>query len=372
MPTAHPPTAGAPPPYRIDGTLLERFVADLFESAGVPAQDAATVAALLVEADRSGVPTHGCMLVPLYLERIIAGSVNAEADIQVVSDSGTMVVLDARNALGQLSSIYSIDLAIARAGVHGIGLVATRHAFHFGRGAPYARRAAEAGLIGVALSNTRPLMPAPGGSNPAIGNNPVSVAIPRAGHPPVVVDLALSETSMGALRVAAASGLDIPPTWATDSAGNVTTDPEVALGGMLLPSGGHKGFSLALVVEVMTSVLAGGAVGPRVQGLYGDRSVPYDCSHFFAAVSPAASGDPSGFAERMEELCGWITGPGDRLPGDRLPGDRLPGTRLPGDRSRMAAEEADRSGVPLYPSVVEDLRRIGGQMSVDTSLLADE
>jgi len=151
------------------------------------------------------------------------------------------------------------------------------------------------------LSNTRPLMPAPGGAEAMVGNNPIAIALPSAGAFPVEADMALSATAMGKIRLAAAAGESIPADWAIDSEGRPTTDPAAAIKGMLLPAAGPKGFGLAFVIDLLCGGLSDGAVGAGVRPLYGDPAQPYRCSHFFLAIHAGHFPVGDRFAERVRD-----------------------------------------------------------------------
>ncbi len=277
--------------------------AGLLRRAGVPDDDALEVAAALVESDRRGVPSHGVLLLPMYLDRIRDGSVDPVARPEVVHDGLAVLTMDARNGLGQVSARIAMAEAVTRAATFGIGAVTVRRAFHFGGAYRWAEQAASAGLVGIAASNTRPLMPAPGGADAVVGNNPLAVAIPGdPGQAAFVLDMALSEAALGKIRLAAQAGREIPATWATDADGRPTTDPTAAIAGLLLPAAGPKGYGLALVLDVLTGALSGGSSGSAVKGLYADTAVPNDCAHLFLAIDPAAFGDPAGFRERVATL----------------------------------------------------------------------
>ncbi len=260
---------------------LAALVARLFVAAGVPERSACAVAGALVDADLDGVASHGVMLVDMYLDRIRSGSVSAEEEAVVVSDRGVAVVLDARHALGQLTAGQAIKIAVERARRYGAGIVAVRHGFHFGTARRYATEAAKADCIGIVMCNTRPLMPAPGGAERIVGNNPIAIAVPSDGPIPIVLDMATSEAAMGKIRMAEKAGEAIPPTWAVKSDGSATTNATEAIAGMLLPSGGPKGFGLAFLIDLLCGLLSGGASGAAVQPLYGDAG----CSlRFLASV----------------------------------------------------------------------------------------
>jgi LDH2 family malate/lactate/ureidoglycolate dehydrogenase len=285
------------------------------------------------------------MLVPMYVERIRKGSVSLREEAEVVHDMGAVAVLDAHHALGQLTGDQAMALAVSKAHSYGIGAVTVRRAFHFGGAFRYVRSAAAAGCIGIAAANTRPLMPAPGGAAPVVGNNPLAVGVPMAGGEPDLAQGRLGQRHVEQDRLAEQEGRAIPATWATDRDGNPTTDPTAALAGMLLPAGGHKGYGLALVIDILTGVLSGGSSGSGVRGLYADTSVPNDCAHFFLALDIGAFGDPGAFAGRLAALTTEVTASSTApsverllLPGQleaewqragRAPGDRGVGGRRP-------------------------------------------
>jgi LDH2 family malate/lactate/ureidoglycolate dehydrogenase len=271
----------------VSARSLTAAVAALFAAAGTDPDRAELVAQSLVDADLEGVSSHGVMLVPMYVDRLLAGSVDGAADPATVHDRDAVAVIDARNGFGQVTGDRAMEVAIDKARVHGLGMVTVRHGFHFGMARRYALQAAERGCVGIVSCNTRPLMPAPGGAERMVGNNPVAIALPTAGDIPVVLDIALSEAAMGKIRMAGTAGHPIPDTWATDSDGAPTTDPAAAIEGMLLPAGGHKGFGLAFMLDLLAGVLSSGAWGDSVTPLYGDPAVPYDASHLFLAIDAA-------------------------------------------------------------------------------------
>ena len=266
---------------------LRHLVHDLFTAAGVPEEAASDVAEALVRADQEGQPSHGVMMVDLYLNRIAGGSVSTRTSGEVVTDRAATAVIDAHHALGQVTAKQAISLACDKAETYGVGIVTVRNAFHFGTASRYTELAAERGMVGIAMANTRPLMPAPGGSERLVGNNPIGFALPTSAGQPLSFDMATSQAAMGKIRLAHAQGSSIPVDWATDSHGVPTSDPGEAIAGMLLPSGGAKGFGLALVIDLLAGLLSGGGHGDAVTPLFGDATVPYNSSQLFIAIDPA-------------------------------------------------------------------------------------
>jgi LDH2 family malate/lactate/ureidoglycolate dehydrogenase len=222
---------------------------------------------------------------------------------------------------------------------------------------------AEQNCVGVVLSNTRPLMPPPGGAEALVGNNPIAIALPSAGEFAAEADMALSATAMGKIRLAAAAGARIPEDWAVDSQGRPTTDPAAAIKGMLLPAAGPKGFGLAFVIDLLCGGLSDGAVGAEVRPLYGDPAEPYRCAHFFLAID--AGHFPAGerFAERVRDQATRVSA-SKRGPGvERVyaPGELVWATR-------QASEGVCRLDAATVRSLLETAARVG-VADVEASLL---
>jgi LDH2 family malate/lactate/ureidoglycolate dehydrogenase len=347
-------SAGAAGSVAIDAQRLISAVADIFMALGIAAADAQVVAADLVAADLEGIASHGVMLVPMYVERINKGSVSRRSAGEVISDRGGAIVIDAGNALGQLTSRQAVKLAVARAREIGLAAVAVRNGFHFGTAGRYARMMAEQNCVGFVLTNTRPLMPAPGGAEALVGNNPIAIALPSAGEFPVEADMALSATAMGKIRLAAAAGQPIPEDWAVDSQGQPTADAAAAIKGMLLPAAGPKGFGLAFVIDLLCGGLSDGAVGAEVRPLYGDPAEPYRCSHFFLAIHAGHFPLGDRFAERVRDQALRVSrskrGPGvERV---YAPGELVWATR-------QASEGVCRLDAPTMRSLVDTAAGVG-------------
>jgi LDH2 family malate/lactate/ureidoglycolate dehydrogenase len=233
--------------------------------------------------------------------------------------------------------------------------VAVRNGFHFGTAGRWARRIAEAGHLAMVMSNTRPLMPAPGGAARVVGNNPVAIAVPAANGNPIVADVALSAGAMMKIRFAEASGEPIPDGWATDADGRPTTDPALAIKGMLLPAGGAKGFALAVLTDLITGGLSAGAIGDEVRPLYGDPKLPYRCAHFFLAIDIARLRPIDEFAAAAEAFAGKVRG--------SRPAPDAARVRMPGDRA-VEARAARQEHCPLPRSTLHSLTALAGRLKV--------
>lgn len=325
---------------------LERTTTAVFSSVGFAEDDARLIADALVDSDLRGVRSHGVLLVPIYVDRITVGGVTREGELDVVHDAGAMLITDARHGMAQLSSPQAMRLAVERAGRFGVGIVVVRRAHHFGSAGHWARQAVAAGCLGIAMSNTTPLMPAPGGAETIVGNNPLAIAVPTD-EEPVVLDMALSAVALGKIRMAAAAGRSIPEGWATDPSGLPTTDASTALLGMLLPSGGHKGFGLALMIDMLTGVLGGGGFSDQVRPLYREPDRFNNCSNLFLAIDPDLVGGRAGFQARASALAARVRGSA-RVPGA---GRAYP----PGENESECAARQRKYGVAVDRSAIKAL-----------------
>ncbi len=341
---------------------LVRGIAAIFRAVDIDGAAAGRVAEALVQADREGIPSHGVMLVPMYVDRIRAGSVSRRVAGEIVVDQGTSLVIDAHHALGQLTAEQAVGLVAERAAAHGMAAVAVRNGFHFGTAGRWATMLSDRGLIGIVLSNTRPLMPAPGGAERLVGNNPLAIAVPGPdGAAPLVLDMALSASAMGKIRLAEAAGREIPAGWATDAAGQPTTDPAAAIGGMLLPAAGPKGFGLAMMVDLICGGLSAGAIGEAVRPLYGDPADPYACAHFFLGLDVA----------RFRPLVDFVAASGgfaDRIRNSR-PAPGTPRIFTPGEPAWVTAQ--DRADTcPVAADTLAKLSTLGRALGLGPDDLA--
>ncbi|MEM5493399.1 Ldh family oxidoreductase [Hoeflea sp. AS16] len=284
---------------KLPADTAKAMAMQLISATGVPDHTASVVASALVDADLEGKTTHGLLQLPVYLHRLKAGTIDPQGQLETVQEGAAFAVCDAHCMLGHAAALQAMAMAMTKARHAGVAVVSVRGATHFGVAGRYARQAAAEGLIGIAMANTRPMIAAPGGAEAIVGNNPLAIAIPTRSTP-VVLDMAMSATSMGAIRMAAATGVPIEPGLAVDDQGIPTTDPVAAISGMLAPAGGAKGFGLALVVDLLCGLLSGGAMGTEVASNYAPPEQPADCSWLFIAIDPSAFGDMTEITARAE------------------------------------------------------------------------
>lgn len=297
-------------------------------------------ARLFAEASRDGVYSHGLNRFPVFVRMIESGVVRIHERPRLVEALGALERWDGRRGPGNLNARECMARAIELAGAHGVGCVALAETNHWMRGGSYGWQAAEAGFVGVCWTNTLPNLPPWGGMEARIGNNPLVVAVPRSpGH--VVLDMAMSQFSYGALASHRLGGRQLPVEGGFDADGNLTRDPAaIEASKRPLPIGYWKGSGLSLVLDMTAALLSGGRathqIEPALERETGQSQV------FIAFALPAHDG---GFAARLaDEIIDSVKGGGDD------------GVRYPGERTLEARRENTERGVPVEPSIWEQVR----------------
>ncbi|MEO5367743.1 MAG: Ldh family oxidoreductase, partial [Magnetococcus sp. WYHC-3] len=276
---------------------------------GMPADDAATVADCLVEANLMGLDTHGVIRLKFYMDRVKAGGNNATPAIRVVRENPCTALLDADNALGPVGGKRAMHLAIEKAATTGVGVVAVKHCNHYGPAGHYVRMAVDRQMIGISLSNVLGSMPPTGGAQALIGNNPYSIGFPAGTETAVVVDGATSLSSWGRLFLCAQSGEPLPEGCYVDKDGVPTISPQAVLaGGALLPFAGHKGYGIAVAIELLTGMLADAPLDHDITHPYKNLATPGENTFFMLALRVDNFSDLNTFLRRMDEWVRFIRG----------------------------------------------------------------
>jgi LDH2 family malate/lactate/ureidoglycolate dehydrogenase len=255
-------------PTRIAPEKLLAFGAAVYASVGMPEADARLAADTLVQADLWGHQSHGVMRLSWYHARLKAGVCEPVARPELVVDAGAIALIDGHDGMGQVLTARAAEEAIARAKKHGIGAVGLRNSNHLGTAMYFTLMAARAGCIGFLSTNASPAMAPWGGRTKTVGTNPWSWAAPAGRHPPMVLDIANTGVARGKIYLAKQQGLPIPEGWAINAAGAPTTDPSEAIDGIILPMAQHKGYAIAVIMDMLSGVLTGSAFGAAVHGPY--------------------------------------------------------------------------------------------------------
>jgi LDH2 family malate/lactate/ureidoglycolate dehydrogenase len=323
---------------RLDPASLEAFAVAALCACGVRKDVAEPVARGLTQASLRGVDSHGLRLLPHYLRATRAGRINGDPDLRFERRAAAAGLLDADHTFGHAAGRAAMGRALELAAEAGLGAVAVRHSSHFGAAAFYALEAAEAGFLGLCTTHADALLLPPGGTRPFLGTNPIAFCAPVEGEGPLCLDTATSRVTWNRLLERRERGLPLEPGWAVDAEGGATRDAELAAA--LLPIGDYKGFGLAMMVEVLCSLLTGMPWGRDLTRMYAD---PIErrrhLGHFFLAIDVARFEDPARFRRRMRALLEELRAEPARG------GGRAP--RAPGDPEKACERERRARGIPV-------------------------
>ncbi len=345
---------------------LAEQIAAILTAWGMAADAAVQTAGALVEADLMGVDSHGVALLTLYDELIAAGRVVPGATPRVARSFGATAVIDGGGGLGHVPSLRAMDLAIERARAFGVGAVAVRDSNHFGAAGVYAIRAARAGLIGIAASAVhQPAIVPTFGRVPRLGTNPWAFAAPGRDGPAFLLDMATSTVAIGKLKLAARAGEPVPEGWTLDPAGRPLTDAAEGLAHRLMTplggdrqGGGHKGYGLAAMVEVLSTTLAGASFAP----LRPAEAARNDVGHFLMALAPEAFRDAGDFEDDLDAFVACLRATPSA--------EGAPPVMVAGDPEFAMRARREREGVPVPRSLLDELAAIAARCGAAFTLAA--
>jgi len=356
---------------RFPADKLRLFCAEALEKLGVPDEDARITADVLVTADLRGVDSHGVARMSRYVSGIQQGMMRPKANPRPVHETLCTAMIDADAGLGQPISYRTMQLAIKKAREHSLGFVAVRNSNHFGIAGYYAMMALAEDMIGICTTNAEVLVVPTFARDAMLGTNPVAIAVPAGKERPYVLDMSTATVTRGKLEVYARLEKPMPLNWATDENGITTDDPTRVLqnimkrsGGGLLPlggaseeTGGHKGYGLALAVEIFSALLSGALYANQVYPKDKDsKPLPSGIGHFFGAIRIDAFRPKAEFKRDMDDLLSRLKNAPKARGATRI--------YIHGEKEFEMAEQYAKTGVPLNAKVVEDLRNIAKQLKI--------
>lgn len=326
---------------------LTDFAARCLDKLGLAAADAKLVAETLVASNLRGVDSHGVVRLPHYATRLRNGTVKARPRIDARRTGPSAAVVEGDAGMGQLVATRAMQEAISLAKASGVGAVVARNSSHCGACAWFVEMAVKEGMVGIALTHTDPIMVPPGMKRIFLGSNPIAFGAPGGGGPAVIVDMSTTHAAWGKVLVARQEGKPIPPDWAVDTEGKATTDAARAVG--LAPTGAHKGYALAMMVEILCAHLAGVPFGLHVTKMYGELDKPRNLGHFMLALDIARFTDLAAFRSQIDLLLGEIHGES---------------ALAPGEPERRTAARREKEGVPIGEATLGELNALAGQLGV--------
>jgi L-2-hydroxycarboxylate dehydrogenase (NAD+) len=335
--------------------VLQQFAVDALAAAGLAPADATLVATLILEADLTGVDTHGILRLPQYIGYLTSGTINPRPQLKVVERGPATALIDGDNGMGHQVMAFATELAIELARQSGVGWVGVRGSNHAGAGGVYAAMPMAHGMVGIyAAVSSINNMPIWGGAEPLLGTNPIAIGVPAGQGPSVLIDTATSVSSVGQIRKYALEGKSIPEGWAVDgNDGQPITDPKLATEGLLLPIGGHKGSALALAIGLLAGPLNGAAFGRDVRSgasgasNTGQMIIALDIKRFMP----------------LEAFTAEI----DRHVREFQASARLPGVdeiRVPGTQREKRRQEKLKSGLALKAALLKQLDDMAAKLKI--------
>lgn len=337
-------------PLRFPYADFVALIQATLEKEGVPTEIAAIEAELTVEADLLGVPSHGVSRLPNLLKGLREGRAKAAPQVRVVRDKAAICVLDGDCGPGRYICLTAMEQAIERAKTFGIGACLATHTSHWGRAHAYAARAAQAGMIGICLTNAITSMAGWGAGKPVIGNNPLAIGLPGVNpDEPVVLDMAMSQAAVGKVATWLREGKTIPNNWGYDAEGKPSSDAAAILKGAVAPMGEHKGAGLSLMLQLMTAALAGGMLDHELRE-HDTTGLDSESSKLFIALDVSAFIDPDTFHERVATLLTWLK---------EHASSESELFQWPGERGWREAVKNKVDGVPVHADIVAMLKAAG-------------
>lgn len=352
--------------YIYSASALESFCADIFFKSHVPILDAEILAQTLVRTDMRGVHSHGVVRISRYLKCVRAGGINPNIEPSILAEGPNFTRYDGRSGLGIPLAMKAVRRAVDIARQHTIGLVTVNHSDHFGAAGHYALYCAEQGMIGITMSNTCPLVAVTGSAGRVIGNNPLAYAVPAQKYRAVLYDVSMSVVASGKVELAHSHGERIPFGWILDPLGNPTTDPRhIYQNGAMLPFGGHKGYGLAVLVEVLAGALASAGILDEVKSWNETPGKDANTGHCFIAINIANLLSLEAFRHRIDDMITRMIQAPRAVGVDRIyyPGEiefereaaaEIGGIRLPDASVTALHEAADMVGLPMISGMKGD------------------
>ncbi len=354
----------------VDFDTLERFMTDVLKGAGVPEEDAKVCAEILIAADKRGIDSHGInRLKPIYYNRIKDGILNPVTNFEIVREAPATAVIDGHDGMGHVISKKAMQMAIDKAKVYGIGMVAVRNSSHYGIAGYYGLMAEEQGMIGITGTNARPSIAPTFGVENMLGTNPMTFVMPTDEPFPFFLDCATSVIQRGKIEFYARSGKDTPEGLVIGRDGTSLTDSDEILralvageaalapvGGIGEDNGGYKGYGYATVVEILSAALQGGAFLKMLTGMRDGKKVPYNLGHFFIAINIEAFTELEDFKKTTGDILRQLRN------SERAPGAKRIYTA--GEKEYLAHQERMDKGVPINEALQNEMKVLIDEMDL--------
>lgn len=330
---------------RVTKDKLKELMSTKLHRAGLTREHADMVADVLVYSDARGLHSHGAMRVEYYAERINKGGTNCNPELTFTKTGPCTAVYDGDNGAGHVVATKSMDEAIAMAKENGVAVVGVRRLGHSGDLSYYVRRAADAGLIGISMCQSDPMVVPYGGTERYYGTNPIGFAMPGEGNDIVIFDMGTTIGVWGRILHARSKGTPIPEGWAVDADGNETTDPHKV--NALLPIAGVKGYGLGMMIDILSGILVGVPFGKNVSSMYHDLTAGRELGQLHIVIDPSRFRPIEAFKHDISETIREINGMKPATGYDKV--------LVPGQSSARRVKEYEENGIEIVDDIYDYL-----------------
>lgn len=331
----------------IQAEEAKRLVIKQLTKVGLNEETAGKIAEVLVHADLRNVNSHGVLRTEHYVNRLQAGGINPEAQISFQKTGPVTGVVDGDDGFGHVISDVAMDHAIDMARENGVGMVTVFNSSHCGALSYFVQKAADAKLIGIAMSHTDKIVVPFGGKTSFLGTNPIAYGVPAKTKKPYILDMATSNVAWGKILQAREEGKEIPEGWGVDEHGAAVTDPNKVVS--LSTFGGPKGYGLSVIVDVFSGLLAGAAFGPHIGKMYDDLDKKRKLGHYFCVINPSFFTDTDIFLEQMDQMIEELK--------QVEPAPGFNRVYVPGEIEQINEEKNLKHGITIASSVYEFLTK---------------
>ena len=331
----------------IQAEEAKQLVIKKLVEAGLNEGHAEKVAEVLVHADLRNVNSHGVLRTEHYVNRLQAGGINPDAQIFFQSTGPVTGIVDGDDGFGHVIGDVAMDHAIEMARNNGVGMVTVMNSSHCGALSYFVQKAADAKLIGVAMSHTDKIVVPFGGKTSFLGTNPIAYGVPAKTKKPLILDMATSNVALGKILQAREEGKEIPEGWGVDENGASVTDPNKVVA--LSTFGGPKGYGLSVIVDVFSGLLAGAAFGPHIGKMYDDLDKKRKLGHYFCVINPSFFTDIDLFLEQMDRMMEELQQVPPAPGGERV--------YVPGEIEQLHEARNLEQGITIASSVYEFLQK---------------
>ncbi|MDH3466995.1 MAG: Ldh family oxidoreductase [Gammaproteobacteria bacterium] len=341
----------------VKAETLEIFCKNLLKRINIDSYSSECLVDTLIQSNLRGYDTHGVVRLIPYVNRFRTIKWRRP---EIIRNERATGLIDGNDCMGQVCAKYAMETAMGKAEDFGVGLVGVKNSNHFGRAAYFSLMAANKNMIGIAFTNASSRIPPWGGKESMLGNNPQSYAFPTGKGYPLVLDISHSVVSAGKIRAAKLMGEKIPEGWAADKDGKTTQDPAEALDGFLLPMGGHKGYGLALVMDILCGILTGSEFAKQIERIDKTDTAQH-IGHFIGAINVCHFMSLESFIDRIDALI-------DILKSSQR-ADGVEEIYVPGEIEHLTAQKRAKEGIPLEKKVIEALNSLSEELGEESRII---